>query len=162
MAALDPTAPPQSEDADSTPRATLKILRDYVDPEEEDSDFDSEDDEDDDDVDAIERRIADALSDEDEEEDSEDEDRHGGPSDPARSKKAKKEAALKALLNGMAEDDESEEEADGVNGAKKNKGKAKANGDISDVSMSDMEDESALFEEMDKFVLCTLDTDKVR
>jgi len=160
MAALDPSMPPTSEDADAVPRATLKLIREHIDLDDEDDEDDE--DEDEDDIEAIERRLAGALSDDDEDEDD-DEDKRGGPSDPARLRKAKKVAALKALLEGFADEDEEEDDEDepnGVNGVKKNKGKAKISGDIEDIDMDELDDDEDI--EFEEFVVCTLDPTKVR
>ncbi|KAF2195662.1 hypothetical protein K469DRAFT_744175 [Zopfia rhizophila CBS 207.26] len=153
MAAIDPTAEPQIEEDKQPVRATLKLIREPMlddDDEEDDEDYDS------DSIEAIKARLAGVLSEEDtdmsdDEEDS-DEEKNGGPSDPAKTKQARKEALTKKLQEQL---DEEEMELDnipnGVNGMKA-KGKAKAaDDDISSDEEVDLEDE------MEEFVICTLD-----
>ena len=92
MAAIDPTAEPQIDENHKVPRATLRIIRvpmdlDDEDDDEDDEDFDGED------VESIIAKlraggVALPEEDTDSEEDSEDE-ANGGPSDKAKSKKAK-------------------------------------------------------------------------
>ncbi|KAF2402521.1 hypothetical protein EJ06DRAFT_580759 [Trichodelitschia bisporula] len=136
MAAIDPTA--EVEDAGDMPiRSTLKLVRLPFGDDEEDSD------DDDDDISSIERRLG-LESDESEEE------TNGGPSDPAKSRKARALALLEALKK--ENDMDVDEEANGVNG---DKGKAKA----SDEEESDDETDygSEDLDEMEEFVICTLD-----
>ena len=152
MAAIDPTAPPQIESDDTPVRATLKLIRE---PMDDDDDEDDSDDEDFDDIEAIKARLAGVISDDedmsDDEDDSENE-KNGGPSDPAKTKQARKEALSKALQEAIeAEEMELDSAPNGVNG----KGKAKAIDD--DESDSDEDD---LEGEMEEFVLCTLDPSK--
>src|SRR6266700_5275701 len=106
MAAIDPSAAPQldSHPEGAAPRATLKLVREPIDD-------DDESDEDYDDVDAIRARLDGAISDEeDEDEESEededsDEEKNGGPSDPARTKKARKEAAMREIKKLLEEEE---------------------------------------------------------
>jgi FK506-binding nuclear protein len=151
MAAIDPTAEAQEGPA----RATLKLIRiQDEDEDEDDDDFDPEN---------IEELRAKLLADgvlgsEDDSEDSEDDsatEANGGPSDPAKSKKALRDALRKKL-----EEETAAEEMDidtltnGVNGTK---GKGKAlDGEDSDESDSDDEGD-----ETEELVLCTLDPEKV-
>jgi len=153
MAAIDPTQVPEIDEhgtVPTQPRATLKIVRQPID--EDDSD----------DEDYMQALIGGGSDSEgDSEDDSEEEEANGGPSDPAKSKKARKEAALKQLMESLNDDDESsdEEMADAANGVAKadKKGKAKANSDEeSDEDSDDGEDI-----EIEEFVLCTLDPEKV-
>jgi len=156
MAAIDPTAAPSGDG--ETPRATLKILR-----MRSDLDDDEDDDEDDDDIDAIRARLQGIVSDdEDDEEDSDDEEVNGGPSDPSKTKKARLEAAAKELINTLKNGDgmDIDNVPNGINGASKNKGKAKAT-DLDDL-LDDDEDEDDMDMEMEEFVICTLDLTKVR
>jgi FK506-binding nuclear protein len=162
MAAIDPSAEPEFEDADDKqkPRATLKVVR------IPDDMFDSDDDEESDDED-----YADLLGDD---ESDDDEEANGGPSD----RKAKKLALLEALAadedddededmeddNEDGDDDDDDDEADAKAIAqlkklmKSSKGKGKAiDGEESDDDESE-EDESL---EMDEVVICTLDPEKV-
>lgn len=140
MAALDPTAPAEhyaNLPEDAPPRATLKLIRVPID--EDESDEEDEDDE----LDAL---LDGASSDEE----SDDEEANGGPSDPAKSKKAKREAAIQALKDALAQEEESDdEEMGGVNG-KVNKGKAPA----SDEDSEDDEDGDNVG--LDEYVICTL------
>ena len=117
---------------DTPARATLKLVYAPASPDDEDeSDFDSEDEE------AMKmQRLLGAAPDSDdgvEESSSDDEDMNGGPSDPAKSKKARKEAAAAKMLKtlkqeGSDEDMEDLSSSPVVNGlsSKKSKGKAKA------------------------------------
>lgn len=149
MAAIDPTQKPEfaeGADVSVTPRATLKILRQQVEDDDED------------DEDYMQQLIGGGSDSEDDSEESSDEEANGGPSDPAKSKKARKEAALKQLMESLAEDESDEEMADATNGlAKAKKGKSKA----TDEEESD-EEESDDGEdiEIEEFVLCTLDPEK--
>ncbi|KAK8154734.1 hypothetical protein IWX90DRAFT_392362 [Phyllosticta citrichinensis] len=144
MAAIDPSAEPQG---DGPARATLKLIREPITNGEDDSD-----DEEDDSIDAIRARLGEIIS--DDESDSDDE-KNGGPSDPAKSKKARTEAALKQILEAANED---EMDVDG--GAKKNKGKAPAVEGESDEDSEEDDDDDDEEMEMEEFVICTLDADK--
>lgn len=152
MAAIDPSAAPEPDEdnADAPPRATLKILREPIGEQDDDEDSDE-----DDDIDSIRRRLGEAYSD-DEEDDDSDNEMNGGPSDPAKSKQAKAEAAIKKLTEAL-QADESMEDADlpnGING-KLNKGKAA----IGEESDEDSDDSEGM--DIEEFVLCTLDPLKV-
>lgn len=168
MAAIDPSAEPEGdEDETARPRATLKVLRL---PLGEDDELDSDDEMDIEDMDA---QFGESDSDSDEEED---EDVVGGPSDPAKSKKAKREAArqqIRELLEseGMDVDDEDEDEEDGLEGlvngingtAKSSKAlgkmpKSDEDEDEDDSDLSDFDEEGA---EIEEFVICTLDPNNV-
>ena len=164
MAAIDPSAVPEGEEGQPL-RATLKVIRQPLGMDDED-DYDSEDDEDDDefDVDRMDAMFAGAEDDEDDE----DEDLAGGPSDPAKSKKARVEAMIRKLAEeeGMDVDDDEDDEDDakpnGVNGVKSVKSKGKMPiGD--DEDEDDDEDDSDLDSEdmVEEFVICTLDPEKV-
>lgn len=140
MAALDPTAPAEhyaNLPEDAPPRATLKLIRVPID--EDESDEEDEDDE-------MAALLNGASDDND---DSDEEEANGGPSDPAKSKKAKREAAVQALKNALAQEDSDDEEMGGVNG-KVNKGKAPASDEDSDDE--DEGDDVGL----DEYVICTL------
>ncbi|KAI9756372.1 MAG: hypothetical protein M4579_003876 [Chaenotheca gracillima] len=167
MAAIDPSASPDSNgstNGDTPARATLKIIRQPPGMEESDDESDDEPDT----AEYLEQLLNGEGSDEEDSEESSDEEEeeeaNGGPSDPSKSKKARREQALqnafKELQKGGADSD-SDEEMDtpnGVNGAiSKAKGKAKATG-IED-SDEDDDDEEGL--EMEEFVLCTLDPTKM-
>jgi FK506-binding nuclear protein len=145
MAAIDPSAEPEhTEGGSSQPRATLKLIRaPLIDmDDDEDSDFDPEE--------------MDAMLASDEDGESSDEDANGGPSDPAKSKKARKAAAVKQLRKELAED----MEVDDAPKAGKGKGKVL---DISEDFEDDDEDSDEDDEdfEPEEFVLCTLDPSKV-
>ncbi|GME40908.1 Fk506-binding protein 4 [Neofusicoccum parvum] len=146
MAAIDPNAEPQTENAPKgvPPRATLKIIREPI-------SADDSDDEDDDSIDAIRARLGLIDEDEESESDDDDEDKNGGPSDPAKSKKARKEAALKEIMDEIkeAEDMDVDDEK-----PKKNKGKARATDDEDSDDEDDSDEEDM---EVEEFVLCTLD-----
>jgi len=157
MAAIDPTEEAHLEEGSTAiahPRATLKIIRTTLEDDEDD-------DEDDDDENEEYMRALLAESDSDEESDDEDE-ANGGPSDPTKSKKARKQAALQQLMDSIkADDSESDEEMeDAGDGEKKaiKKGKAPATGDEEDSEEESDDDEDI---EVEEFVLCTLDPEKV-
>lgn len=157
MAAIDPSEEPEVDENSnsSRPRATLKIIRQPMQSEEDDE--------------YMRAMLADSDSDsnsdsEGSSEDESEEEVNGGPSDPAKSKKAKKEAAVKDLLEALKNEDSDDEmeEAGGVNGANGTsivkKGKAKATDkDEEDSEEEDSDDEDL---EVEEFVLCTLDPDK--
>ena len=160
MAAIDPTAAPEfvgSTSGDVPVRATLKLIRERP---SSDLDEDSEDGRD------YQEKVLNGIGTYDDEEDDSsddtDDEKNGGPSDPTKSKKARREAALEQLKEALAEDDSDVDM--GVNGGdgskgvvvKSNKGKGKAiNGDGMDEESSDEEDD------YEEFVLCTLDPEKV-
>jgi len=164
MAAIDPSAEAIHGDGEhKTPRATLKIITLAEDDDEDDEDW-----EDDDDVDELRARLREAGvlgSDDDDSEISEgdesEEETNGGPSDPAKSKKAKREALEKKLKEDLAaEEMELDSMTNGANG--KSKGKAKAvNGDISEDDDSEDDDSEEGIEVDEELVLCTLDPEKV-
>jgi FK506-binding nuclear protein len=144
MAAIDPSEPAEENEGANgatRPRATLKIVRQ---PEGEDDD------------EYMRSLLAESDS-EDEDEDDEEE-ANGGPSDPTKSKKARKEAALKQLMESLKAGDSDEEMEDGSdsNAAKKGKGKATNDDDEDDEEDSDDNEEV----EVEEFVLCTLDPEQ--
>ncbi len=160
MAAIDPSAPPQADDTtngDVPARATLKLIRQPLSDDEDDSegDFDEED--------YLNALLENGASEDDEDESSEDEEeKNGGPSDPSKSKKARKETAVeqlkKAIEDANAEDEDMDvDEPNGVNGvvSKLKKGKAKATGD------EESDDEEGEDLDIEEFVICTLDPSKV-
>ncbi|KAK3903086.1 hypothetical protein C8A05DRAFT_14941 [Staphylotrichum tortipilum] len=147
MAAIDPTAAPETDgqgNLPSVPRSTLKIYKANMDGDDEDEE------------DYLESLLG-GGDDDDEESDEEDE-ANGGPSDPAKSKKARREAAIKKLLEATQEDSDDEMEDAKPNGAK-SKGKAKASGEDDEESEEDDEEEDEL--DMEEFVVCTLDTERL-
>lgn len=147
MAALDPTEPPEADEdgnIPSIPRSTLKLIRKRPSLD-----------------DGIDEDYLEQLMAGDDEDDSEDDDDepNGGPSDKAKSKKAKIEA-LKKFIAAANESDSDEEMEDGdkTNGTKtKKKGKEPA------TSSDDEDDESISSEDMEieELVICTLDTERV-
>ncbi|SMR53733.1 unnamed protein product [Zymoseptoria tritici ST99CH_1E4] len=154
MAAIDPSAIPEIDEEGTVPRATLKVIRQAL------IDFDSEDedeDEEDFDISEMERMLAEGG---DSESDSDDEEVNGGPSDPARSKKAQKAAAQAEIMKLLAEADDEEMDVDEQpNGKKSLKALGKmpaSDSDEDDEDISDSEDG----EEYEEFVICTLDPAK--
>ncbi|EFQ84893.1 hypothetical protein PTNB73_01205 [Pyrenophora teres f. teres] len=159
MAAIDPDAEPQIDEDHKHARATLKLIRVPM-------DFDDDDDEDyeEGDIEAIAARLRaagalpEADSDMSDSDDSEDE-KNGGPSDPAKSKKAK-QAALSKKLQEDLEADEMDIDGSLTNGTK---GKAKGKAKVTDDDLSDEDDEDDDEDEDDEpeeLVLCTLDPEK--
>ena len=159
MAAIDPSAPPKHSDTangDVPARATLKLIYDPTGPFGDDDDDSSQD--------SDERLYMDSLiqdGDEDES-DSEEEGRNGGPSDPSKRAKARKQAAAEQMMKAIAENESDNEMSidgdSGINGvlSKTNKGKGKA-------TEEDEEDSDAehSIDGLDEMVLCTLDPEKV-
>ena len=165
MAAIDPSAEAEGdEDEISHPRATLKVMRvplgeDYLSDEDSGSDVD---------MDEMDAKFGDVEDLDEDGDSSDDEDLNGGPSDPTKSKKAKREAVQKeieALLEkeGMDVDDVSDEDIpNGINGnakSKKAKDKMPA-GEDEDEDDSDI-DSDEMGGEVEEFVICTLDPTKV-
>ncbi|KAI9701826.1 MAG: peptidylprolyl isomerase fpr4 [Candelina mexicana] len=164
MAAIDPSAPPQADDTangDVPARATLKLIRQPITDEEDQSEGDS------DEEDYLNALLENGNSDDDDEQDDEDdssedeEEKNGGPSDPSKSKKARKEAAVEQLKKALEEENEEDEDMDvdapnGVNGVVSSikKGKAKATGD------EESDDEEGEDLDIEEFVICTLDPTK--
>jgi FK506-binding nuclear protein len=82
---------------------------------------------------------------------------------PSKSKKARKAAALQQLMDsiGGASDEEMEDAPNGTNGTKLDKkGKAKATSDDEEESDEESDDDEEEIE-VEEFVLCTLDPEKV-
>lgn len=160
MAAIDPSAPFEADvgtNGDIPARATLKIIRQPPGIDDED-DSEGESDEED----YLNALLGGADSededDDDETSDEEEEEVNGGPSDPAKSKKARKNAAIEQLKQALAEEDDMEvDESSGLNGvlSKSDKGKAKATDD------EDESDDSGEDLDLEEFVICTLDATKV-
>jgi hypothetical protein len=159
MAALDPTAPAQTDEENPVLRATLKLIRvpmDMEDSDDEDEDYDPED------IEAITARLreAGAIPEESSDEDDSESEKNGGPSDPVKSKKAK-QAALTKKLQEALEADEME-----IDSSALTNGKAKGKAKITDVEVSDEDDEDSEDDEGDdepeEFVLCTLNPENVR
>ena len=177
MAAIDPSAEPEQTGtvkSSAQPRATLKMVYDPAGPGD---DGDDEDDEESylktllagQNDDAEEEEEEDDDDDEDDEEDSDDdEEKNGGPSDPSKTKKARKQAALEQILSSMGDDEDQEEmDVDGspkVNGLgnKANKGKGKALDEADEDAEEEEEEDEDDLEKlgMEEVVICTLDPEK--
>ena len=168
MAAIDPSADPEGdEDEIARPRATLKVLRLPLDAEDFEGDSDSEDDIDMEDMEGRFGDVEDLDTDE-----SEEEDVNGGPSDPSKSKQAKRDALRKAIEKEIAAegvdvdmdvDDLDDGEPNGVNGiVKSSKAKGKMPASDEDDEDEDSEIDSEEGGEVEEFVICTLDPSKVR
>ena len=172
MAAIDPSAAPEhtgTVNGDTRPRATLKLVYDTNPGQDSDSDEGSDDEEE-----YLKALLAGRESedeDEDDESSSDDEEKNGGPSDPSKTKKARKEAAMLQMMKAIAEgqgDSEDEmnlDESHQVNGLSKkstaNKGKGKAvAGDLEDESIGEDDTEDSM-DGMEEVVVCTLDPEKV-
>ena len=172
MAAIDPSAAPEhtgTVNGDTRPRATLKLV--YDNNLEQDSDSDEGSDEEEEYLKALLAGRESEDEDEDDESSSDDEEKNGGPSDPSKTKKARKEAALQEIMKTLAEtqhDSENEmdmDESPQVNGMSKkskiNKGKGKAVAeDSEDESLGENETENSI-DGMEEVVVCTLDPEKV-
>ena len=154
MAAINPT----DQKLTALDHATLRILRRPL-----LSGMDDDEDDDDDDVDADEMdRILygdeDDEEDEDDEDEDEDEEINGGPSDPARNKKALK----KALKDDMDIDDDVEM-PNGVNGVVAKSAKAKGKMPVSDddeLDSEDSDDGDGVQDDVETFIVCSLDPSK--
>lgn len=166
MAALDPSAAPKhtgTANGDALLRATLKIVYEPVDPNE-DSDGGSEDEKY---LKALLQGQDGSEGNEKEDSSSDEEEKNGGPSDPSKSRKARKQAAVEQMMKALAEknSDDSDDEmgmdnASDANGVVSNtkKGKAKATEEHRENGDDEDEDEEEGLEEL---VLCTLDPIKV-
>ncbi|KAL8782758.1 MAG: hypothetical protein Q9213_005136 [Squamulea squamosa] len=166
MAAIDPTAEPEhtgTANGEIPPRATLKLIYDRSSQTHDDDSVGSSDEQG-----YLKALMEGQESDESEEEEdkdetsSDDEDVNGGPSDPARSRKARKQAAAEQLMKALAEtvNDDDDMEIDGVNGLstkKRNKGKGKARSEEDEQAS---EEESEVGADMEEVVVCTLDPQK--
>ncbi len=162
MAAIDPTAAPLGDEG-VVPRATLKIIRQPLDASDM---YDEDDSDDSEDFDADEMDAMLGGNGDDSEDEDEDEDANGGPSDPSKTKQARVIAALKKLgeVDGMDVDDDDDDDevpkTNGVNGVSKSvkaKGKMPASDEDEDEEVSDDGED-----EIEEFVICTLDPEKVR
>lgn len=174
MAAIDPSAEPEqtvTTTPNARPRATLKMVYNPAGPGDEDEDDDEDEDEY---LEAILNRQAngeDEDEDEDDDEDDEDsddeEEKNGGPSDPAKTKKARKQAALEQILESIGGDDDEDEDEVNVNGSPKVNGLVKKT-DKGKGKASDEDDEEDEDEDVDDYeelgltevVICTLDPEK--
>ncbi|KAI0164727.1 hypothetical protein GGR57DRAFT_210032 [Xylariaceae sp. FL1272] len=149
MAALDPTEPPEADEEGnipSVPRSTLKLIRKRPSLDDQmDADY-------------LDELMAGNLDDDSEDSEDSDDEPNGGPSDKAKSKKAKQEALLKLIA--AAQEEESDEEMDDAetNGTKKTSKKGKEPATSSD---DDDDDESeSSDDEVEELVICTLDTER--
>lgn len=143
MAALDPTAAPEPlEDGTvpAIPRSTLRIIK-ATGGEEDDEDYD------------------DSLLGSDEDSDEEEE---AGPSDPSKSKKARQDAMIKKLIEAAQKEEASDDEMEDADSKKAKKGKGKATEEDSDEEDEDSEDEDDEDVKVEDYVVCTLDTERVR
>lgn len=161
MAALDPTQEPEADEEGNlpnVPRSTLRIIKQRPMGDDEDLDSDEEDD------DYLQALLGNGSDDDEEDEDDdEDDEPNGGPSDPAKFKKARAEASLKKLIEAAQEEDSDEDMEDGdakPNGIKSKKGKEVA---LDEDDEEDSDDDSEdMGMDMEQFVVCTLDTERVR
>lgn len=138
MAAIDPSESDESKS--KTPsRSTLKIVREKRDPDDESGDY-------------MRALLAESGSSEDEDDDDE---TNGGPSDPQKSKKARKAEALQQLIESVGAEKSDDEMEDASSRTKTDKGKSKVKHDEEeeDDNASSEEDD----DEIEEFVLCTLD-----
>jgi len=154
MAAIDPTAPPEADEEGNlpaVPRSTLKILKERIDSDDEEDDSDDE-------------QLRALLTGGDSDSDSGDDDEtNGGPSDPSKSKKSRREAALKELLAKADSDsdmEDAETQPNGTKSKKGKKGKERAGDDDSDEGDEEDSDDGEAVE-TEEYVVCTLDTERV-
>lgn len=165
MAAVDPTEEPEADaegDLPAVPRSTLRLVKRAYPALDDDEDDELDDEE----LRAMLAANGAEFSDDDDSED--DEEANGGPSDPVKAKKQKQAAAIKALLEATAaggdDDDEDMEDAkpNGVKSKSKGKGKAvKVEEDEDEDDDEDSEYDSDEGADLDNFVICTLDTERV-
>ncbi|KAG6066398.1 peptidylprolyl isomerase fpr4 [Claviceps aff. humidiphila group G2b] len=169
MAALDPTEaaePDENGNVPAIPRSTLRLVKRSF-PELDDDEDDEVDDE-----------YLKAMLGGSDGEDESDEESNGGPSDPVKAKKQKQAAAIKALLEATQDEDEEMEDVK-PNGAKSGKGKGKAKDagkgkgkgkgkavqeveeeEESEEEESEDDDEGSEGDDLENFVVCTLDTER--
>ncbi|KAL3419053.1 FK506-binding protein 4 [Phlyctema vagabunda] len=152
MAAIDPSEAAVQDETSTTPsraRATLKILRQPLTAEDEDDEEENEE--------YMRALLAESDSDESEEE----EEANGGPSDPTKSKKARKQAALEQLMASIGADGDSDKEMEDAssNTKKGKKGKAISIVNDDEESEEDSDDDEEDFD-IEEFVLCTLDPEQ--
>lgn len=159
MAAIDPTEEIEDDaEVPRLPRSTLKLVKETINDNGSDSEEDDE----------YMRELLLGGGDDDSEDDEEDE-ANGGPSDPTKSKKALRAAALKELLDATQGEDSDEEMDDAETGKKgkktngaKGKGKAVVEGDEEESEEDDESEEGDVDGlDLEQFVICTLDTQTV-
>jgi FK506-binding nuclear protein len=149
MAAVDPTEEPEADgegNIPTVPRSTLRLVKRALPGLDEDEDDEIDD-----------EYMKALLAGSDDEEDS-DEEANGGPSDPVKAKKQRQAAAIKKLLESAQEESDEEMEDAKPNG--KAKGKAKATEEDEDED-DDSDDDSEEGADLENFVICTLDTERV-
>lgn len=163
MAAIDPSATPEhagTANGDTPVRATLKIIYEPNDPNADEGSDEGSDDEN-----YLKALLQGDEDEEDENSSSDEEEKNGGPSDPSKSRKARKQAAVEQMMKALAENDSNDDVdmggASGINGAlsKAKKGKGKATEEEEEESS---EDENEGLKGLEELVLCTLDPAKVR
>ena len=175
MAAIDPSAAPEhtgNVNGDTKSRATLKLVYDTNPGEDSDLDSDEGTEEEEELLKALLAGRESEDEDEDEEPSSDDEEVNGGPSDPSKTKKARKEAAMQQLLEALETQNEIEDEMEvhkptKVNGvikqSKDDNGKGKGKATAQDLEDDNLEDDSEdSIDGMEEVVVCTLDPEKVR
>ena len=174
MAAIDPSAAPEHTgtlNGDTKSRATLKLVYDANPGQDSDFDSDEGSDEEEDYLKALLAGRESEDEDEDEEPSSDDEEENGGPSDPSKTKKARKEAAMQQLMEALETQNENEDEMEvhksaKVNGvikqSKVNNGKGKGKATAEDLEDENLEDDTEdSIDGMEEVVVCTLDPEKV-
>lgn len=165
MAAIDPNDAPEADEEGNVPevhRSTVRLIKRA---------FPGLDDDEDDEIDDEYMKALLAGSDDDEDdEDEDDEEANGGPSDPAKSKKQKQAAAIKKLLEATQGEDEDMEDAkpNGVKAKGKGKGKVAEEEEEEDEEDEDEDEDEYDSDEdsddgadLENFVVCTLDTERV-
>ena len=174
MAAIDPSAAPEhtgTVNGDTKSRATLKLVYDASPGQDSDLDSDEGSEDEENFLKALLAGRESEDEDEDDEPSSDDEEENGGPSDPSKTKKARKEAAMQQLMEALEAQNENEDEMEvhkptKVNGVVKQskvdngKGKGKATAqDLEDEKLEDDTEDS--IDGMEEVVVCTLDPEKV-
>lgn len=172
MAALDPTQAPEADDngnIPAIPRSTLRLVKPA---------FPGLDDDEGDEDDEWDKEYMKAMLNSSDDEDEDEEEVNGGPSDPAKSQKQRKAAALKDLIAATKDSDEADLKPNGVKGKKSNdskKGKGKGKAKLVEEEEVEMEDEDEEDEDddddeddesddeanLEDYVVCTLDTERV-
>ena len=150
MAAIDPSAEPEGAEEGKPSRATLKVIRQSLLADESDEDEDSEEF----DADEMERMLGPGSD----SEDDEDKEVNGGPSDPSKTKKAREAKAREEMKKSLDDNMDVDVMVNGTNGVIKSEkamGKMPASDD--DISGSDSDEG----DEIEEFVVCTLDPHQV-
>lgn len=156
MAAVDPTEDAEPDDEGNlpaVPRSTLRLVKRA---------YPGLDDDEDDELDDEELQALLEANGAEDDSDEDDEEANGGPSDPAKSKKQKQAAAIKKLLEATQADDDDEDMEDAKPNGVKGKGKALTlTEEDSDEDEEDSDDDSEEGGDLENFVICTLDTERV-